>query len=37
LIALFLVKPIAVHDWELIGWQLGKAKLLPDCRLGTEQ
>jgi len=29
LIALFLVKPIAIHDWELIGWQLGKAKLLP--------
>ena len=24
-------------DWELIGWQLGKAKLLPDCPLGTEQ
>jgi len=28
LIALFLIKSIVIHDWELIGWQLEKAKLL---------
>jgi len=40
LIALFSIKPIAIHDWELIGWQLekvkqSKAKPLMTAPLGT--